>query len=179
MLRLSRTVASTGTPGLSPPGHALDLTQSTQPGRTDGQGHSHAHREAFVPRCLSPFTALPSASLPPPGAAASALGSLHLKGRGSWGLLGAAAASTPGHWPPHQVPAPAGRMPSPIPRAGISSPRQTIPRDRGTGTLPEHTWKEVLAHGGISATRSHLSQPRGGRRWHKTHCQDPPLCKSG
>lgn len=43
---------------------------------------------SIVPRFLSPFTALPLASPPPPGAAASALGSLHLKGRGRRGLSG-------------------------------------------------------------------------------------------
>lgn len=47
--------------------------------------------KAFIPHCLSPFTALPLASPPPPGAAASVLGSLHLKGTGRWGLPGAAA----------------------------------------------------------------------------------------
>lgn len=47
--------------------------------------------KAFIPQCLSPFTALPLASPPPPGAVASVLGSLHLKGTGRWGLPGAAA----------------------------------------------------------------------------------------
>ena len=134
---------------MSPPGHALDLTQSTssllQPGRTDGQGRSHAHREAFIPRSLSPFTALPSASPPPPGAAASALGSLHLKGRGRRRLSEAAATSTPGCWPPCHGPWCHGPcssevpQPGPCPGAGISSPRQIIPRDWDTGTLCQNT----------------------------------------
>ena len=61
------------------------------------------------------------------------LGSLHLKGRGRRGLQPPPRRDAGGHAVvPSQRGVPAGKQPGLCPRAGISSPRQTIPRDTGT-----------------------------------------------
>lgn len=92
----------------------------------------------FIPQCLSPFTALPLASPPPPGAAASVLGSLHLKGTGRWGLPGAAA--TPCGVPaPTPAPNPAS-TPAPMPgRCCSEEAARVLPRGRDFLAQAENT----------------------------------------
>lgn len=98
--------------GLSPtqtcsgpdPGHPAP--SSCQDRWTDRTTQMLTRKHSFIPRCLSPFTALPSASPLPPGAAASVPGSLHLKDKGRQGLLRAAATSMPKCQPPCCSPSP-------------------------------------------------------------------------